>query len=408
MNVAVNSVIASGVALVGAGVIAIAPVEAPVSTVREAEPDVSLTASSLAYVPINLIESVFSAPAHMVEALNRLSAALTLSGSWNESSPNNVWGWDPANPAMLRAAIDVLIPFPAFSNPWGKHLDWWATANLPMYEGCAFECPDLPGMLDVMFNVPMSHFYREQGYTFPTVINPIDGKETEWSGDTIKLDPAETVTSVWNFLTSEPQGIQRVTFYEIIEAVADFAASLQVTGHLPDWIAVREIERFFKFFVPAPPAEEAGESEEDEAARQSLPEVEVTTLAAADKSATEAPAESPVSTPRRIEVRDAEVGDAADDEAPAVDGSATEETTPAPGEQTTDEPTDEEPEKVTVEEQPAAETGGKHRKSESDESSVRRGGKSATTETGGRHRKAEETKTSSAKTRDRSDSGSDD
>ncbi|CAA0107017.1 Uncharacterised protein [Mycolicibacterium vanbaalenii] len=264
MRVAVKPVITTGVALVGASVIAVAPIEPPAQTAaRVVEQDVSLTASSLAYVPINMIEHALSAPANMVAALDRLASAMVISGSWNDSHPNNVWGWDPANPAMFREMINTLIPFPAFSQPWGTHLDWWVTANFPMYAGCAYECEDLPGMLDRMFKVPMSEFYSEDGYTFPTVINPIDGQETEWSEQTVKLDPAEPIQSVWDSLVAEPTGIKTVTWYEIVTAVANFGAALQVTGHLPDWVAVREIEQFFKYFLPAP-EEEVEESGADD------------------------------------------------------------------------------------------------------------------------------------------------
>ena len=263
MRVAVKPVITTSVALVGASVLAVAPLEPPApATTRVVEQDVSLTASSLAYVPINAIEQVFSAPANMVAALDRLATALAISGSWNESHPNNVWGWDPANPDMLREAVNVLVPFPSFSQPWGEHLNWWAAANLPMYEGCAYECEDLPGMLDLMFKVPMSEFYDEDGYTFPTVINPIDGQETEWSEQQVILDPAEPIKSVWASLTAEPTGIQTVTWWEVVTAVANFSAALQITGHLPDWIAVREIETFFKHFLREPEEDVAPEVDE--------------------------------------------------------------------------------------------------------------------------------------------------
>ena len=133
-----------------------------------------------------------------------------------------------------------------------------------MYEGCAYECEDLPGMLDLMFKVPMSEFYDEDGYTFPTVINPIDGQETEWSEQQVILDPAEPIKSVWASLTAEPTGIQTVTWWEVVTAVANFSAALQITGHLPDWIAVREIETFFKHFLREPEEDVAPEDEESE------------------------------------------------------------------------------------------------------------------------------------------------
>ncbi|ORB29801.1 hypothetical protein BST38_13260 [Mycolicibacterium parafortuitum] len=209
----------------------------------------------MAYIPVNMVQQALSAPANMVAAVDRLAAALAISGSWNENQPNNQWGWDEANPAMLMELINVLIPFPAFSEPWGRHLNWWATANLPMHEGCNYDCPDLPGMLDKMFKVPMSAFYSEQGYTFPEVRTPLNGVETPWSQQTVKLDPAEPLRSVWDSLTAEPSGVKTTTLWEAVTAFANLGAALQITGHVPDWLAVREIERFVKYFL-RPPAEE--------------------------------------------------------------------------------------------------------------------------------------------------------
>ena len=58
MRVAVKPVITTSVALVGASVLAVAPLEPPApATARVVEQDVSLTASSLAYVPIKKLEA---------------------------------------------------------------------------------------------------------------------------------------------------------------------------------------------------------------------------------------------------------------------------------------------------------------------------------------------------------------
>ncbi|SRX82368.1 hypothetical protein [Mycolicibacterium parafortuitum] len=255
MRVAVKPVVTTSVALVGASVIAVTPVTPSEPAARAVESDVSLSASSVAYIPVNMVQQALSAPANMVAAVDRLAAALAISGSWNENQPNNQWGWDEANPAMLMELINVLIPFPAFSEPWGRHLNWWATANLPMHEGCNYDCPDLPGMLDKMFKVPMSAFYSEQGYTFPEVRTPLNGVETPWSQQTVKLDPAEPLRSVWDSLTAEPSGVKTTTLWEAVTAFANLGAALQITGHVPDWLAVREIERFVKYFL-RPPAEE--------------------------------------------------------------------------------------------------------------------------------------------------------
>lgn len=267
MRVAVKPVITTGVALVGASVIAVTPISPSTQStpaLRAVEADVALSAS-VAYVPINMVEQMLSAPANMVAAVDRLATALAISGSWNENQPNNQWGWDEANPAMLIETINALIPFPAFSEPWGRHVNWWVTANLPMHEGCNFDCPDLPGMLAKMFKVPMSEFYSDEGYTFPVVRTPVNGVETPWSQQNVKLDPAEPLRSVWDSWTAEPTGIKTTTWWETVTAFANLAAALQITGHMPDWVAVREIERFFKAFLRPPAEDDTGGEQEDPA-----------------------------------------------------------------------------------------------------------------------------------------------
>jgi hypothetical protein len=251
MHAAMRPYATAGVALVGASVIAVSPI-APPPDIRIANPAVSLTAASIANVPANLINAVLNLPTAQIQGMQRFADAMESSGNWNTSQPNNVWGWDPANPEMLEGFVDMLVPFPALSGPLGEQLNWWAAANLPMYAGCAFECPDPIGMLNSMFRVPMWEFYDEDGYTFGTVINPIDGQPTEWSGQTVKLDPLEPFTSVIDYLMADPSEVTSPTPSEVITAVANLAAALQVTGQLPTWIAVREIETFLKLFVPAP------------------------------------------------------------------------------------------------------------------------------------------------------------
>jgi hypothetical protein len=251
MHASVRSYATAGVALVGAGVIAVTPI-APPPDIRIANPAVRLAAASVANVPVNLIQAVANIPATEIQALQQLADALVVSGSWNESHPNNVWGWDPANPEMFKATVNALVPVPALSGPLGEHLNWWVAANSPMYAGCAFECPDPIGMLSVMFTVGPWEFYDADGYTFGPVINPIDGQPTEWSGQTVKLDPLEPVSSVIEYLFEEPSGFEPVSAGEFITALANLAAALQITGHLPTWIAVRETETFLKSFFPAP------------------------------------------------------------------------------------------------------------------------------------------------------------
>ncbi len=251
MHTALRPYATAGVALVGASLIAVGPVTPTPHTTLVRDADVALT-GSVANIPANAFIAALNTPANLVFGIQRFADAMAASGSWEVSQPNNVWGWDPANPEMLEGFVDMLVPFPALSRPLGEHLNWWAAANLPMHEGCAFECTDPIGMLQSMFTVPMWKFYSPEGYTFGEVINPVDGKPTEWSGQTIKLDRFEVIKSVADYFTGEPEAFRPVTLYDFVTASANLAAALQVTGHVPDWLAVREIETFVKLFVPKP------------------------------------------------------------------------------------------------------------------------------------------------------------
>jgi hypothetical protein len=266
MHASMRPYATAGVALVGASVIAVTPIapsQPDAGTVRQ---DVSLAAASIANVPANLIHAFLNIPAAEVAGIERLAAAMEASGSWNEPSPGNVWGWDPVNPEMLKGSIDMLLPFPALSTPLGEHINWWAAANFPMYEGCAFECPDPIGMLNRMFRVPIWEFYDEDGYTFGPPItpefNPIGGEPVPWFGQTVKLDPFEPIQSVIDYLLNDPGEVTFPAAYEIITAVANFAAALQTTEQLAAWIPVREVEAFLKLFVPGPETSSVPESEQ--------------------------------------------------------------------------------------------------------------------------------------------------
>ncbi|PRC46705.1 hypothetical protein C6A85_88740, partial [Mycobacterium sp. ITM-2017-0098] len=203
-----------------------------------------------------------------------------------------------ANPAMLMELVNLMVPFPALSEPLGRHLNWWAAANLPMHDGCNYDCPDPAGMFAKMFKVPMSEFYDEDGYTFPVVTTPFNGEPTPWSEQQVILDPAEPFVSVWNSLTAEPTGIETTTWWEVVTAMANLGAALQVTGHMPGWVAVREIETFFKLFLQPPDEEQAPESATETPSPLSL--VAATSVVGEDSPADLSPA-STVQTLRTVE-----------------------------------------------------------------------------------------------------------
>ncbi|MEZ0340943.1 hypothetical protein ACAG25_13260 [Mycobacterium sp. pV006] len=382
MRASIRPYATAGVALVGAGVMAVSPVIVPPAQpeVRSVESAVELTATtSLAYVPINLIHAVINAPGNFIFGVEQFAAAMAASGSWNDSHPMNVWGWDDANPAHAWSLMNMAVPFPALSRPLGKHLNWWMTANLPMHEGCDFTCPDLRGMLGKMFKVPMSRFYSEEGYTFPEVINPVGGWETDWSKKTVKLDPLEPVKSVWNYLVSKPEKIHIPSIYEMITAFANLARALQITGHLPKFFAVDEIETFFKLFVRKPKeVAEIPPVNPDDPAYNPAPEAEEPEgepdEAAAARVAGQPEGQVEVAETRTFTLT-VDTGVPAD--ATASDEAAAPETPPAPApavtEDTTEETTEEaaeeeltveipEPVEEAKESTPKQQSGGKHRR----------------------------------------------
>lgn len=268
--------ITAGVALVGASVMAIAPIVPTQSNldvrktldVRTASPDVSLAANSILNIPKNLWNAFLSSTAWHVEGVQLFADAMASSGNWNVDSgnPNNVWGWDPANPPMLEGMVRMFAPYRPFSDPLAYQMNSWAKANLPMHPGCpAFSCPDPGALLAVMFKVPIWQFWRPEGVTFGVdqytpEFNPVGGAPVPWYGETAQFSPSDPYTSFFEYLLRDPADqpeefqLKRTTLYDVVSAYADLARALQVTGHLPSFIAVDEIETFVKLFIPKPAA----------------------------------------------------------------------------------------------------------------------------------------------------------
>ena len=170
MPAAVRTYLTTGLALMGAGFVTAAQINPPLqkAETRVVEAAVSLvaavgnglpcsgyntdgcdisapqtytpvvldTAGSPANIAANIINAVASIPRAFVDALNGLSHALEVTGSWWVYTPTNVLGFDPADPVKVTALVDLAIPFKPISNVVGEHLSWWAKANLPMDAGC--------------------------------------------------------------------------------------------------------------------------------------------------------------------------------------------------------------------------------------------------------------------------------
>ncbi|KRE33152.1 hypothetical protein ASG82_23310 [Mycobacterium sp. Soil538] len=268
MPAAVRPYVTAGVALVGASVISVTPIQ-PVSIAeRSITQDYSLTAASsptcapgslsalcgdaagaaalptglpiaalgtdpsLLYVPINLVNMALSIPAWEIQAMDRFADAMIGTGSWQVWGPTNVFGFDEWDPPKLQGLVDMLIPIKPFSSVLGEDLSWWARANLPMNSGCAAlpgACPDLGALLGGMFKVSLLDLY--QGYTFPAAgeegsTNPFTGEPVSWAGQTVKLDPFGPMTSMWEYLTAPPTGPETVPLSDYFSVPAKLGKAL--------------------------------------------------------------------------------------------------------------------------------------------------------------------------------------
>jgi hypothetical protein len=285
MPAAVRSYLTAGVALMGAGVITAAPIVPPlteaesrVAESRVLEAAVSLAAAveaaqpcsgyltdgcdilatpsyspvaldlsgSAANIPANLLNAVISVPRAFVDAVNDLSYSLEVTGNWWVYTPTNVLGFDPADPPKMTALANLAIPFKPLSNAVGDHFAWWARANLPMNAGCTGSvgpaCADPAAILAKMFLAPS--WVLNAGYQFPELYNPVSdaeaeigeeipgsvGQEVPWSGASVKLDPADPVNSMLNYLMAAPatNTPRTVTLTEISATLDRFGKALDL------------------------------------------------------------------------------------------------------------------------------------------------------------------------------------
>ncbi|QZT64972.1 PE-PPE domain-containing protein [Mycolicibacterium austroafricanum] len=256
MPAGVRSYVTAGVALVGASVISATPVvpnlAAAQQEVRSVSMDVNLTAQSVANVPANLVNMFLNMPQAHVNAVNYWADSWVQSGNWWVYSQDNILGWDRANPAMAWSMTDLLLPIPALSKPYGRHVQWWMAANLPMHAGCSGlpPCPNSADMFNSMFRVGAWEFYFGDGYTFgedgyTPEFEPVgpgesywgyeygeDGDPVPWYGQTVKLDPLEGWKSLISYLMETPEEVEIPTFADSLAAYMKFMATL-VTMYNP-------------------------------------------------------------------------------------------------------------------------------------------------------------------------------
>jgi hypothetical protein len=278
MHAAVRPYVTGGVALVGASVIAVSPI-APRSTEN---PIVNLatrlTAASVANIIPNLLIDIANIPYNELQALGNgnvtlgadnsnfsfqpsfqgvtltqppgnvvgLTADYNYVGNWWLFSPTNVLGADPGDPARIQALVNASVPFPALSVPLGNQLAAIFASQLPMNIGCTGtglgSCNNPLGILSGMFHLQdIAALYSPQGFTFPTVIDPItcdssgncnvadpNGPQVPWSGQNVKLDPLAPVTSFINSLmqTPDPSGIHTVSVTDVLNTFTGLGTAL--------------------------------------------------------------------------------------------------------------------------------------------------------------------------------------
>jgi hypothetical protein len=136
--------VVSGVAIMAASVIAVAPIAPHPPEIYFANPEVRLAVASpsIANIPTNLIYAIANVPHSEVQALDELAKSLLFTGNWWVGSATNIWGTDPADPGHWQAVTDLLVPFPAMSGPAGDQLAmWWATQYVVNAACDAVTCP---------------------------------------------------------------------------------------------------------------------------------------------------------------------------------------------------------------------------------------------------------------------------
>src|SRR5436190_23462590 len=118
MRATVRPYLSAGLPLVGSAVIAVTPIAPPPEP-----PDTYLTipaprlaASSIFNVPVNVIEAFVNIPANIVAASEGIKAAGENEGNWFVYQPNNITGVSGSDTILIRALVNLLIPFPALAN----------------------------------------------------------------------------------------------------------------------------------------------------------------------------------------------------------------------------------------------------------------------------------------------------
>ncbi|MBS9535246.1 hypothetical protein KIH27_16785 [Mycobacterium sp. M1] len=230
-------------ALAAAGVVAAALVTpvpmSPWLTAVERELQLVNGADSLMNVPLNLFQALVNVPSTELGGMTELGNALIYSGNWWSPSATNIWGEDPGDPGHFLGIFDMMFPFAAISGQgtpepgapgfsWddaaaghlglGQQFTLLADAEIPVSPSsdADYSAPLLPSseitgssffdhnawffaslfgaqsypLFDNWFKVPLSDL--QNGYTFPTAVDPSMGIGTNAAGQPDGSVPGDT------------------------------------------------------------------------------------------------------------------------------------------------------------------------------------------------------------------------
>lgn len=221
-----------GATLVVVAAIGLTPPSAVPQT-HTSDQAVRLASSSLANVPINVAQAIANVPANELKALQQLTDALNWGGTAWATTPRHVAGYDPSDPPLMSAVVNVLVPFPALSVPLGDQLNILAEAELPMNPGCiaSYGCASWSALFGGWFQIPLSDLLA--GTTLPEISVPVEWasgavEDVPWSGEYVQFEPFAPVQSVVSSLLADPTGVETVSLSDAVITLKNLGPALNV------------------------------------------------------------------------------------------------------------------------------------------------------------------------------------
>jgi hypothetical protein len=133
--------------LAATSVVAVTPSAARIVELPIRSIETRLVDSSIANIPINLLDDIINIPANELHATQFFTDNLFMAGPWFVVSPTNLWGVDPGDPTHFMSVVNFAVPFPAlsgmnapetdFNAGLGQQLWGFVASELPTNSGCA-------------------------------------------------------------------------------------------------------------------------------------------------------------------------------------------------------------------------------------------------------------------------------